>query len=91
MNAKSMLDTGKENNYKTVKDCYEHIFLHEELFFLSENKDAEIDVFENDIDKYELELSDTLEEAYIKIEKKNVNSDDWNEIEDSQNKNLLGC
>jgi hypothetical protein len=67
MNAKLMLDIGKEHNYKTVKDCYEHIFMHEQSFFLSDDKDAEIDTFENEIDKYGLTLHDTIEQAYDKI------------------------
>jgi len=88
MTAKEMLEIGKKQNFKTVKDCYEYVMVNYVDFFPDENGSEDIDNFEYDIDKYNLSLSDTIEEAFVKI---GEDSSEWNEVEDSQNKNLLGC
>lgn len=87
MNAKTMLDIGKVCGLNTVRECYENVMCHYDAFFLVDNINEETKIFENDLDKYELELTDTIQEAYAKIEKVEL---DWNEIEDSQNDKLLG-
>ena len=40
---------------------------HYDAFFLIDNIDDETKAFEDDLDKYELELTDTIEEAFEKI------------------------
>jgi len=87
MDAKTMLDLGKENGLKTMRECYESVMSEYKKFFSDENYLNEETAFENDIDKYGLELMDTIEEAFAKI----GIDDCWNEIEDSQNDKLLGC
>jgi len=83
-----MLDLGKENGLQTMRECYESVMTDYKKFFSDENYLNEEATFENDIDKYGLELTDTIKEAYVKL---GVEESVWNEVEDSQNKNLLGC
>lgn len=87
MDAKMMLDVGKDIGLETVRECYDNVMLHYNAFFSIDNYDKETNDFENDIDKYGLDLDDTVEQGLKKIN----DIDGWNEIEDSQDKNLLGC
>jgi len=88
MDAKMMLDLGKVSGLNTVRECYENVMCHYDAFFLIDNINDETKAFEDDLDKYELELTDTIEEAYGKL---GVDEFVWNEVEDSQNNKLLGC
>jgi len=88
MDAKTMLEVGKECGLQTVRECYDNVMMHYDVFFSIDNYDKETNDFENDIDKYGLELADNTEEGLSKIDAVDLG---WNEVEDSQNKNLLGC
>jgi hypothetical protein len=67
MDAKMMLDLGKVSGLNTVRECYENVMCHYDAFFLIDNINDEIKAFEDDLDKYELELTDAIEEAYAKL------------------------
>ena len=69
MDAKMMLDAGKVCGLSTVRECYENVMCHYDAFFLINDIDEETKIFEDDLDRYGLELADTVEEAYSKIEK----------------------